>query len=320
MKFIPAKCPECGGDLQIPDDRDFVKCMYCGVDIQVRDILKISIDAHIPNLLKLGNEALRSGNNKEAFDYFNKVLEADIENYEAWFGKAKAAGLLTTLADIRVQEMITCFENSLKYCPTEKQNNVKIDVSNQLLEIGTLYYQLANSHMKEFINLNNTWGEYLQHCSNVLYILDYSYKLNPDNKDISSAIIDVCKNNLNGYTYYESVFISGSYRNVKRSQAITNEYKSILLDKIKALDPEGWKKEEEIKEITRYNTKVVNRTILITITISGILALIISSTVSNSHSKDFVSDICGFLFIAIIGGLILGAIIGSWRRKKIPNY
>lgn len=41
MKFIPAKCPSCSGDLQIPDDRDFVKCMYCGGDIKVREVICI---------------------------------------------------------------------------------------------------------------------------------------------------------------------------------------------------------------------------------------------------------------------------------------
>ena len=30
MAFKAAKCPECNGDLQIPDDKDYVKCMFCG--------------------------------------------------------------------------------------------------------------------------------------------------------------------------------------------------------------------------------------------------------------------------------------------------
>jgi len=35
MKFVAAKCPECGGALQIPEDRDKVFCTYCGCQIIV---------------------------------------------------------------------------------------------------------------------------------------------------------------------------------------------------------------------------------------------------------------------------------------------
>lgn len=32
MSFKPAKCPNCAGDIQVPEDRDTVKCIYCGSD------------------------------------------------------------------------------------------------------------------------------------------------------------------------------------------------------------------------------------------------------------------------------------------------
>ena len=41
MKFISAKCPSCNGELQVPDDKDFVMCMYCGTNIKVRDVIKV---------------------------------------------------------------------------------------------------------------------------------------------------------------------------------------------------------------------------------------------------------------------------------------
>jgi len=38
MKFISAKCPSCNGDLQVPDNRDFVHCMYCGTTVKIREV------------------------------------------------------------------------------------------------------------------------------------------------------------------------------------------------------------------------------------------------------------------------------------------
>jgi hypothetical protein len=39
MKFLPGTCPQCNGPLQLPTDRESVKCMYCGADIAVSDAI-----------------------------------------------------------------------------------------------------------------------------------------------------------------------------------------------------------------------------------------------------------------------------------------
>lgn len=327
MKFVAAKCPSCGGDLQVPDDRDFVKCTYCGADVKVRDVLKISIDTNIPNLLKLGNEALRSGNNQEAFDYYNKVLEADIENYEAWYGKAISAGYPSELADVRVQEMVMCFDNSLRYCPVEKQNKLKGKISDEIYNISLLYYNLANGHMKAFINLYNTWGEYLKQCNEILYILDYSHQLNPKNENIVTTSINLCYDNLNGYRYYENVLVNRRTKKVKRIKTITNDYRNTLLNKIneyenilKNLNPEKWKKEQRVKSIRINNNQIVYKTIIIFFFISVVLATIIGTIVGMiSKSNDTGDDIIAIIFLIMAFGVTAGAIIGFSRRTKFQN-
>jgi predicted RNA-binding Zn-ribbon protein involved in translation (DUF1610 family) len=42
MNFVAATCPSCGGSLQVPDDRDAVKCMYCGGEIIVRQAINLA--------------------------------------------------------------------------------------------------------------------------------------------------------------------------------------------------------------------------------------------------------------------------------------
>ncbi|MCI0448441.1 MAG: hypothetical protein L0Y79_01495, partial [Chlorobi bacterium] len=120
MAFRAAKCPNCGGDLQVPDNKDVVKCMYCGHDIIVREAIKLVIGSDVGNLMKLANAALASGNNKEAYDYYTKVLETDSNNSDAWFGKASAAGWMSTLANDRIPEMITCLGHAIE---CESQEN-----------------------------------------------------------------------------------------------------------------------------------------------------------------------------------------------------
>ncbi len=109
MKFVPAKCPTCQGDLQIPDDREFVKCMYCGVEIKVRDVIYL-VESHkgdIPfwfleakKLLKEVNKSERDDFKRElgktsirqtllfaCIDLYDKILLVNPRNIEAIMGK-----------------------------------------------------------------------------------------------------------------------------------------------------------------------------------------------------------------------------------------
>ena len=45
MEFVPGICPSCNGQLQLPTDRETVKCMYCGSDIRVNQ----AQSAYAPN-------------------------------------------------------------------------------------------------------------------------------------------------------------------------------------------------------------------------------------------------------------------------------
>lgn len=42
VTFKAAKCPSCGGDLQVPEDRTTIKCMYCGLDVVVREAISLA--------------------------------------------------------------------------------------------------------------------------------------------------------------------------------------------------------------------------------------------------------------------------------------
>ena len=126
MKFIPAKCPSCNGELQVPDDRDFVKCMYCGVDIKIRETVKMIIEKNIPNLLKLGTEMINAKNYDEANNNYSEVLESDVNNSEAWYGKALALLLkleYNTFERKNINEISSYFSNYLRNVSPEKKSD-----------------------------------------------------------------------------------------------------------------------------------------------------------------------------------------------------
>lgn len=87
MSLKAIRCPNCGGDIEVSQEKDFANCDYCGGIISVRDSIKIVTNINTGNLHELARNALQVGNFGESYNFFNKVLEIDINNLEAWIGK-----------------------------------------------------------------------------------------------------------------------------------------------------------------------------------------------------------------------------------------
>ncbi len=159
MNFVAAKCPSCQGQLQIPDDRDFVKCMYCSCDIKVREVIHINSDysnqinfwrIEANNLLQKADEEWNNNfsnyNNSEkielyskAYELFEKILVINPDDEEANFVKIKKN--LLSFNRVNKSPYVLIEENSdfqkiyfadkisdiFQYCePQDKFLNVKV--------------------------------------------------------------------------------------------------------------------------------------------------------------------------------------------------
>lgn len=134
MEFLVAKCPNCSGDLRLPDDKKQVKCLYCGFDILVQEAVKAA-GVSVENLLKLATTAEKSGNYQEAYDYFTKILEYEPNNYSALFGKAVSAGRLSTGANPRLEELSIGIESAIESAPNSKKAEIKKQAAETISEI-----------------------------------------------------------------------------------------------------------------------------------------------------------------------------------------
>ena len=179
MKFIPAKCPNCQGDLQVPDDRDFVKCMYCGTDIKVRDSIKLVVNEHLPEMLKLAETEMNSIHYDKEYYYYTKALEIDSKNSNAWFGKGQSVLYNASSVDyikLEVPEMKECFTNAIQYSDNPEITKYKIEnfvCSKVSVEIMTGIDVEFEKEMGQLVSLA---------LQNMSYInaLEYAKELNPN--------------------------------------------------------------------------------------------------------------------------------------------
>ncbi len=201
MVFKAAICPSCGGNLQVPDDRDSVKCMYCGTDIIVRQAIQAGSGVNIQNYLELAVTAQKSENFQEAYNYYSKVLEIDIKNSEAWFGKARAAGWLSTVGNSRFPEVISGFQNAIAYVSDNDKNDLQIQCAIIISEISYASYTPARQYILDYAKVDGAWENYLSRSGENIKLLEYGHTLNPNESSIILGIIYICKDNLEGVTY-----------------------------------------------------------------------------------------------------------------------
>jgi tetratricopeptide (TPR) repeat protein len=218
MTFVAATCPACAGALQVPDDRDIVKCMYCGVDVVTRQAIQL-ISGNASNFFELATAAAAAGNYAEAYDYYTKVLEIEPQNAEAWLGKATAAGWLSTLSDFRFSEMMVGIEQAIKFSSEEQREHILLAGVKAMGEVGVACFSLASKHVQEFVALQGSWPEYISRCRQIITLYEVAHTYDPENRVILENIIYICKNNIEGIAYNDpydnnaskSVFLADNY-------------------------------------------------------------------------------------------------------------
>jgi len=224
----PATCPYCGGDLRVPEDRTTIKCMYCGKDIIVREAIERATGPTIENYLTLARTAKNSGNNKEAYDYYTKILELDPKNHEAWFGKGEAAGWLSTLTEFRLSEMVTGIQNAVEFSPPDEKEEIKIKGARMINEITNAYYNLSLNHVVEFGRLDTAREEFMTRCLLMIKAFEVAHSYSPSDKVIIDNIIHVCKMQIEGVHYKDF----NEYGETRGAFWATKERESLLRSKI----------------------------------------------------------------------------------------
>ena len=253
MEFKPATCPACGGQLQIPDDRETVKCMYCGCDIVVRDVLHIQAHANVGNLMTLAATAQEGGNVDEAYKYYTQVLEYEGSNSAAWFGKAEAAGWSSSLAQPRIAEMVTCFESAIQYSSTEERANVAKNAADSIHQVCSVLYvvslegenkQLAieidamRSGVK--VSTSDVYAERFVQREVLLEGLRRAHTYSPQDQSIIQDIIGHCTHDIVFWAFVGRRSDAGAYvKSLSQSKkAFLQQIRDEYIARMRALNPQ----------------------------------------------------------------------------------
>lgn len=235
LKFIPAKCPSCGGELRVPEGKDSIICMYCGSEVLLRNKSKLLIEPYIDveKYINLANEALEADNYKEAYRYFSMVLEQDPSISDAWLGKGYCAGMLSTKDNLRIKELEKCYSNGL-YEDKEKFQN--LDVRSDASYWDYYVAKIDRLELKDKYNVGWDYYQVSSYIGGLCKIQDFNQysSIGQFNEDLISCQDILLKSLALMFKAYmhsdDNAPFSLEYKCLKKSEAYT-----IILSNIKLL-------------------------------------------------------------------------------------
>ena len=99
------------------------------------------------SLYNVGLVALASNNPSEAYRCFSSIVETDSNRWDAWAGKAKAAGWMSTLADYRWLEMEACATAAVNLCPVEERGTLASSLASEVISVSIALHNLVHNHV-----------------------------------------------------------------------------------------------------------------------------------------------------------------------------
>ncbi|QSX05085.1 hypothetical protein JYG23_10340 [Sedimentibacter sp. zth1] len=254
MAIVSAKCPNCGGEIQLDDAKEVGFCMFCGAKVMVEDAtqkvevsgsIKLDNSDKLKNCLNLANRAFLSVNYVEAYNYYTKVLEMNSEDYHAIYRKALCAGYLSNLQNPRTNELINGFKKAFNIIGNDVEKKVKMREELVVLALSVFPTQNIAKKGHSFKN-SSSCSCYVESLFNAICIL---YKINELitteteelKKKVLIHLIELCDGFIDGERFNYS---NGFYYNKDggRSARISSYYisndakKEIISKKEKAID------------------------------------------------------------------------------------
>lgn len=169
-------CEMCGSTDLIKQEGVFV-CQSCGCKYSVEEAKKMMVDGTVQvegavqidnsNMIEqwmaMADNAIDSGNYKEAYGYYTRVVEVDPENWRAIFGKGKSAAWQSTLSNIRTSELYQAVNQALAIVETVSDPESFVTIKNEfcmeIFNFNNAITDLMHSNVPE--DADDRWPEHI---------------------------------------------------------------------------------------------------------------------------------------------------------------
>ena len=181
MPIVPAKCPQCGADIEVDTTHEAGLCKNCGAPFVTEKVLKsqnifitnnndfsganinivsgASSSTDFANFLNIAIKALDAHEGTEALKYANKALEINSVSSEAWIVKMESMAYLATCTDPKVNEATEYGKNAITYAPVDKKASIEDTVYSHYLQRALSLFSIMNERIRDTVSIQNALTE-----------------------------------------------------------------------------------------------------------------------------------------------------------------
>jgi len=147
-------------------------------------------NSKIGGTLLIAQTSQEGGNYDEAIAYYNKIIEQQPDNAEAWLNKGSCMISTSTIQDIKIAEAGTCWKTAIKFAknPDAMKKRVSLEINTVVLGfypvLEKFYY--ANAASK------GAMLDHLQRFQILVRAQDIALELNPVSSMVSETGLKLC--------------------------------------------------------------------------------------------------------------------------------
>lgn len=185
------KCISCGASQKWTDK---ATCSYCGsgLDLEPSQLnYQKQMQSSVGNLLTMAETAIEATNWEEALQYFNKVLENEVTNSDAWLGKGIAIVYTSKIGELKTTEAIAYWKNAIKHSSNPDAMGKR--VATEINTVVNAFYPSLENHFIQFKDLDNSYPELVSKFATLEKAQDYAITLADKNLSFYETGYALCK-------------------------------------------------------------------------------------------------------------------------------
>ena len=216
------KCTSCGATQELAANH---QCGFCGNAIEqekAQENYKASSTGEVGNLMMMADTAVDATNWEEALQYYNRVLEKDISNSDAWLGKGIAMVYTSKIGDIKTKEAIAYWKNAIKHA--KNPDSMGKRVAKEINTVVNAFYPAIENHYIEFNDLDNSYQELVSRFDTLENALDYATQLDKGEISYPETGYELCKRVIELPTRFASTSKSAAQIEGFVGQLTNNKY------------------------------------------------------------------------------------------------
>jgi tetratricopeptide (TPR) repeat protein len=184
------KCTSCGAQQDLAATGN---CSYCGNTIELSQgqaAYTTMMQGEVGNLIVMAETAVDAGNWEEALQYYNRILEKQITNSDAWLGKGIAMVNTSTIGTMKVTEAIAYWKNAVKNAPDQVAMGKR--VAKEIDRVVQGFYPVLENHYVQFRTMDNSYPELVGRFSQLEKAQEQAVSLDEGNIQLHMTGYELC--------------------------------------------------------------------------------------------------------------------------------